>query len=105
MPSAAMPSCGHAGAFMLRSTRIALMIALWAAAIAAPGCATRVFMTERDFRANPGAALDEAVAAEEAKLPSSHAPTGPVTTILDSERKKRPISLPECIALALERGR
>ena len=36
-------------------------------------------------------------------VPALH--TAPITTVRDVERTKRPISLPECLALALEKGR
>jgi hypothetical protein len=71
------------------------------------GCAQHHFMTEADFKhlnkqalcGVTGPNLEEA-----ADLPRSPQQTG-VRTILSPEAKQRDISLAECLAIALEKGR
>jgi outer membrane protein TolC len=69
------------------------------------GCGQRVFLTENDFHAHATQGLDELLepAPAEAIIPTIR--TVPISTVQDLERKKRPISLAECLAIALEQGR
>jgi outer membrane protein TolC len=69
------------------------------------GCGQHVFLTENDFHAHARQGLDELLepAPAEAIIPSIR--TAPISTVQDCDRRKRPISLAECMALALEQGR
>ncbi len=70
-----------------------------------PGCTARLFMTEKDFQANHTESLQELLepSTPEAIIPSIR--TSPISTVEDPQRNKRPISLAECLALAMEKGR
>src|SRR5205085_2116762 len=69
------------------------------------GCGQRCFLSEQDFRDSPGLALN---AVPPCQQPAPFPPplrTPFVSSVLDPGGQDRPITLAECLALALENGR
>lgn len=69
------------------------------------GCSHRCYMSEADYKQCLNTSLPPGLATPADCGDPPPAACGPVSTVLNPEGDKRPITLCECIAIALEKGR